>query len=372
MSEYKVGDRVIQAGGRRGVVDRVDVDSSDQWYHIAWDDAPGPSWPANYTLTRVDWEVSDKVRVRTDTRSDFSGLHGVVSSVSPGTTYAIEVEVEDGRRLPFAQHELRHSRLQPGDRVEVLSTATTRAWEGDEDVALIGKRGVVSEWIEGSHYQWPVRVQMGSRPEPILFAEDELRLLEEGLGGEDDSDDDEVEGFYGCDCTEACDDMYSNPLFSERREMPAWWDYAALAADAIEAAERKLSEQERPKGERVGDCIVFPILHDTEPMPRSNYADPFDEVLAEVSVINRKKRADYATDENPWSNFKAGGDQVGQPAGVAVEVLIAIKQARLRELLFSGRVVNNESVRDTLLDRATYSLIALAMFDEGLYEEDAE
>lgn len=101
-------------------------------------------------------------------------------------------------------------------------------------------------------------------------------------------------------------------------------------------------------------------------------ADPFDAVLEEIQALNKRKRADYATGQDPWSNFKDSGRQVNQPAGTAVEVLIATKQSRLRQLLGTGREPQNEGTRDSLLDRAVYSIIALAMYDEGLYQYATE
>jgi hypothetical protein len=95
--------------------------------------------------------------------------------------------------------------------------------------------------------------------------------------------------------------------------------------------------------------------------------DPFNVVLAEIQALNERKRADYTNGRDPWQNFKDSAAQVGQAPGLAAELLIGVKQARLKQLLFTGREANNESVRDSLLDRAVYSVIALAMHDEGLY-----
>lgn len=95
--------------------------------------------------------------------------------------------------------------------------------------------------------------------------------------------------------------------------------------------------------------------------------DPFNVVLAEIQALNERKRADYTNGQDPWQNFKDSATQVGAAPGLSVEVLIGTKQARLKQLLFTGREVNNESVRDSLLDRAVYSVIALAMYDEGHY-----
>lgn len=96
--------------------------------------------------------------------------------------------------------------------------------------------------------------------------------------------------------------------------------------------------------------------------------NPFERTVAEVLDLYRRKRADY-TDSDPWSNFKASAGQVNQPAGVGLEVLLATKQARLQTLLFTGKEPRNEAVRDTVLDRAVYALIGLAMWDDGLYTE---
>jgi hypothetical protein len=84
----------------------------------------------------------------------------------------------------------------------------------------------------------------------------------------------------------------------------------------------------------------------------------------------RAKRHDYAGDSDPWQNFYDSAQQVNGTAGQSVETLIATKQARLRQLLFTGRSPKNESVRDTILDRAVYSVIALSIFDRGDYSPE--
>jgi len=101
------------------------------------------------------------------------------------------------------------------------------------------------------------------------------------------------------------------------------------------------------------------------------HQDPFDRVVEEIIGLNRRKRADYTGNQDPWENFKDSSRQVGQAPGLSVEVLIGTKQSRLRQLLQPGREPNNESIRDTFLDRAVYAIIALAMYDEGLYQLDA-
>lgn len=96
--------------------------------------------------------------------------------------------------------------------------------------------------------------------------------------------------------------------------------------------------------------------------------DPFESVVIEMVKLNRLKRNDYAGDDDPWQNFYDSAEQVNDTAGKSVETLIATKQARLKQLLWTGRKAKNESVRDTILDRAVYSVIALSIFDRGDYE----
>lgn len=117
---------------------------------------------------------------------------------------------------------------------------------------------------------------------------------------------------------------------------------------------------------KVSDSISGGLgVTDTEYTLDAN--DPFESKLIEMVKLNRMKRADYAGDEDPWQNFVDSAIQVNDTPGKSVETLIATKQARLRQLLFTGRAPKNEAVRDTVLDRAVYSVIALSIYDRGDY-----
>ena len=83
--------------------------------------------------------------------------------------------------------------------------------------------------------------------------------------------------------------------------------------------------------------------------------------LDKMAAIFASKNADYADGSSWRSNFDDVGRQMAIPGEDACEMLIAVKQARLRSLRTSGRLPANEAVEDTILDRAVYSLIALAM-----------
>lgn len=95
-------------------------------------------------------------------------------------------------------------------------------------------------------------------------------------------------------------------------------------------------------------------------MSRNPY---FVKALDEMQEIHDRKNADYAHESNPFSNFEHAAAASGIPAIQVFDVLLGVKQARLSELSDKGRTPNNESIRDTLLDRAVYATIALAYFD---------
>lgn len=94
-------------------------------------------------------------------------------------------------------------------------------------------------------------------------------------------------------------------------------------------------------------------------------------ILREMAELHDRKSQDYANGEDPYINFKLSAEQVDITAGQSVEVLIATKQARLRELLGKGKNPQNESVRDTLIDRIVYSMIACILHDGGYYKAES-
>ena len=94
--------------------------------------------------------------------------------------------------------------------------------------------------------------------------------------------------------------------------------------------------------------------------------DPFEQVLIGMVEVNRRKRADYAVDGSPWSNFdevSSGMGVDGFDAVASAEHNIRQKLARLTSLRKNGRTKEtaNEAVADTYLDLAVYSVIALAI-----------
>src|SRR4051794_28580715 len=94
--------------------------------------------------------------------------------------------------------------------------------------------------------------------------------------------------------------------------------------------------------------------------------DPFDAALIPIVEMNRRKRKDYAKDDDPLSSFKVTSDMLGlEGFGPKESALFNItqKMARLKSLRENGRMDDpaNEAVADTYLDLAVYAVLLLAI-----------
>lgn len=131
------------------------------------------------------------------------------------------------------------------------------------------------------------------------------------------------------------------------------------------------SSDEKSLGQKLAESRDFAAgtRIDYDAMDRLDPSDPFDKVLIEMRNMNRKKRADYAADSDIFSNFRDTASMLGLPGFSEREsalFLVLVKIARLKSLRTNGRMDNpaNESVVDTVLDLAVYSVIYLALTRE--------
>ena len=91
---------------------------------------------------------------------------------------------------------------------------------------------------------------------------------------------------------------------------------------------------------------------------------PFLELLEELRALHLSKSQDYGSESDPLANIRQGAEFVGIEPWRGCMVRVADKVQRLRTFCRNGRLVH-EGVRDTLLDLAAYSLLAVVLFDEG-------
>lgn len=82
-----------------------------------------------------------------------------------------------------------------------------------------------------------------------------------------------------------------------------------------------------------------------------------DELYDSLKELHHEKNHDYAADDNPYSNFEYAAllsEGFTNPVDRVFAVIIAIKLARLTQLLGQGREPKFESVADTLKDLTNY------------------
>jgi len=94
--------------------------------------------------------------------------------------------------------------------------------------------------------------------------------------------------------------------------------------------------------------------------------DPFDAALIPIVQTNRRKRADYARDGDPFSSFRTSSSLIGLDGFGPVEAAlfnITQKLSRLKSLRENGRMDDpqNEAVADTYLDLAVYGVLCYAL-----------
>ena len=93
-----------------------------------------------------------------------------------------------------------------------------------------------------------------------------------------------------------------------------------------------------------------------ETKPRNS---TFNQILDEMRAMHDKKNYDYASDANPYSNFEDAARFAGISVDQQFASLCGTKDARTSNLM-QGKIPNNESFEDSLLDRAVYTVLWLA------------
>lgn len=89
----------------------------------------------------------------------------------------------------------------------------------------------------------------------------------------------------------------------------------------------------------------------------------FYELLQEMGELHSRKNHDYSGDD-PLSNLKSSVE-IGIPAWKGILVRLMDKWARLKGFAKKGILeVKDESIRDTLMDNAVYSLLCIIIYEE--------
>lgn len=88
----------------------------------------------------------------------------------------------------------------------------------------------------------------------------------------------------------------------------------------------------------------------------------FHALVAEIVELHEKKNHDYSPDVDPLGNFRRS-QAFGVDPVRGILVRLSDKWSRIEQLT-SGKTPKNESLRDSLIDNAVYSLLAVLLLDE--------
>lgn len=103
-------------------------------------------------------------------------------------------------------------------------------------------------------------------------------------------------------------------------------------------------------------------------MPQGPARNPkFHALIAEIVRLHNSKSEDYAHADDPLQNLRRAA-AFGVPPWKGVLIRLSDKWARI-EQLSSGKRPRHESMRDSLLDNAIYSLLAIIFLDEQQVRE---
>jgi hypothetical protein len=88
----------------------------------------------------------------------------------------------------------------------------------------------------------------------------------------------------------------------------------------------------------------------------------FIQLLREIEALHESKNEDYAADADPLSNLRRC-EKFNVPAFTGTLVRLTDKWSRIEQLA-GGKAPKHESLRDSLVDNAVYSLLAVLLLDE--------
>lgn len=85
----------------------------------------------------------------------------------------------------------------------------------------------------------------------------------------------------------------------------------------------------------------------------------FKKALETIQALHDRKSADYGTTDDPYANICAS-EELGVKPWIGALLRANDKMARLKKAA-SGKELMNEGIEDSLLDLATYAIIAYVL-----------
>ena len=95
----------------------------------------------------------------------------------------------------------------------------------------------------------------------------------------------------------------------------------------------------------------------------------FYEILDVIKELHDKKRHDYGANEDIFANFRLS-ELSGISAWKGSVVRMGDKYARISNFIKKGDFkFKEESIKDTLMDMAIYSLITIILYEEEMFND---
>lgn len=89
----------------------------------------------------------------------------------------------------------------------------------------------------------------------------------------------------------------------------------------------------------------------------------FHDLCDAMKAMHDKKQQDYGRENDPFANVRST-EEWGQPAWVGAMIRATDKLRRLQKAAAGGTMAN-ESVEDSFIDLAVYTIIGLVLYREG-------
>lgn len=128
-----------------------------------------------------------------------------------------------------------------------------------------------------------------------------------------------------------------------------------FASDYIIAAERELNA--------IRESIPGDGIQKATPEGINPTSIPFLEALDEVRDMHLRKSKDYGTNADAFANLRSSAEFCAMPSWAGAILRIADKMHRIRAYFENGRT-EFDGIEDTLLDGASYFLLALCLYRE--------
>ncbi len=152
---------------------------------------------------------------------------------------------------------------------------------------------------------------------------------------------------------------------------PTMWWHMAYDSECYEQREWRCADHRKDDGEfpaPVPETKTVVNVVDFVPPSKEDkrrYGHPrFYEILDKMAALHSSKAHDYATDEDPLTNFRMVGEATFRKPWQVAWQFIATKFFRLVNLLGGTKAPANESIDDSFMDMAVYCILAIIMREE--------